>query len=78
MLLRADEAECLIGMDSGEVKIIMEEVVESKENVMQQQRSREKMRGRFGALLRELELIVMSIPYRPSVDKVCDVERKFV
>ena len=36
-LLRADEAESLVEMDDGEVEIIMEEVVESKENVMQQQ-----------------------------------------
>ena len=36
-LLRADEAESLVEMDDGEVEIIMEEVVESKENVMHQQ-----------------------------------------
>ena len=36
-LLRVDEADCLIEMDEREVEIIMEEAVESKENVMQQQ-----------------------------------------
>ena len=36
-LLRADEAESLVEMDDGEVVIIVEEVVESKDNVMQQQ-----------------------------------------
>ena len=36
-LLRADEVESLIEMNDGEVEIVMEEVVESKENVMQQQ-----------------------------------------
>ena len=33
---RANEAESLVEVKDGEVKIIMEEVVESKENVMQQ------------------------------------------
>ena len=37
MLLGADEAESLVEMDSGEIEIIMKGVVESKENVMQQQ-----------------------------------------
>ena len=37
-LPRADEAESLVEMDDGEVAIIVEEVVESKENVMQQHR----------------------------------------
>ena len=37
MLLGVDEAKSLVEMDSGEVEIIMEGVVESKENVMQQQ-----------------------------------------
>ena len=69
-LRRADEAESLVKMDNGEVEIIMEEVVESKENVMnQQQRPREKMNGRFGALLSELELIVMSTPFVPQSTK---------
>ena len=37
MLPGADEAKSLVEMDSGEVEIIMKGVVESKENVMQQQ-----------------------------------------
>ena len=67
MLLGADEAESLVEMDSGEVEVIMEGVVESKEDVMQQQqRSREKKRGRFWVPLSELELIVMSTPFVPK------------
>ena len=69
-LLRADETESLVEMDDGEVEIILEEVVESKENVMhQQQRPREKMSGRFGAPLSELELNAMSTPFVPQSTK---------
>jgi len=63
-LLRADEAKSLVEMDDGEVVIIVEEVIESKENVMQQQqRPREKKSGRFGVPLSELELNAMSTPF---------------
>ena len=51
-------------MDDREVVIIIKEVIESKENVMQQQqRPREKKSGRFGVLLSELELNEMSTPF---------------
>ena len=36
-LIRVDKAESLIEMDNGEIKMLMEEAVESKENVRQQQ-----------------------------------------
>ena len=68
--MRAPQAESLVEMDDGEVKIIIEEFVESKENIMhQQQRPREKMSGRFGAPLSELELNAMSTSFVPQSTK---------
>ena len=69
-LIRVDKAESLIEMDNGEIKMLMEEAVESKENVRQQQRlPHKKESGRFGAPLSELELNAMSTPFVPWMTK---------
>ena len=72
MHFRVDKAESLVEMDDEEAEIVMEEVVESKENVMQQQqrqRPHQKVSRRFGAPLSELELNMSSTLFVPWLTK---------